>query len=239
MSKDGKKYKAAAAKVDRLKNYSVDEAINLVKETNFAKFDATVECHVRLGVDPRQADQQVRGVVVLPNGLGKTVRILVFAQGEGARLETRHDAMIAAEAGADYVADTDEWIKKIQDGWTDFDVAIATPDMMGRVGRLGKVLGPRGLMPNPKAGTVAPAGDIPRVIREARAGRVEFRLDKTGNLHVPVGKVSFPSQSLVENLNAFLDAVKKAKPSSAKGNYLRRVTVASTMGPGIRVDAGV
>jgi large subunit ribosomal protein L1 len=230
MSKDGKKYKAAAAKVDRLKNYPVDEAISLVKETNFAKFDATVECHVRLGVDPRQADQQVRGVVVLPNGLGKTVRILVFAQGEGARL--------AQEAGADYVADTDEWIKKIQDGWTDFDVAIATPDMMGRVGRLGKVLGPRGLMPNPKAGTVAPAGDIPRVIKEARAGRVEFRLDKTGNLHVPVGKASFSNQSLVENLNAFLDAVKKAKPSGAKGNYLRRVTVTSTMGPGIRVDAG-
>ncbi|MGQ9814333.1 MAG: 50S ribosomal protein L1 [Candidatus Roseilinea sp.] len=231
MSKDGKKYKAAAAKVDRLKNYSINEAISLVKETNFAKFDATVECHVRLGVDPRQADQQVRGVVVLPHGLGKTVRILVFAQGEGARL--------AREAGADYVADTDEWIRKIQDGWTDFDVAIATPDMMGRVGRLGKVLGPRGLMPNPKAGTVAPAEDIPRVIKEARAGRVEFRLDKTGNLHAPVGKVSFPNQSLVENLNAFLDAVKKAKPSAAKGNYLRRVTVTSTMGPGIRVDAGV
>ncbi len=230
MSKDGKKYRAAAAKVDRLKNYPVDEAVKLVKETSFTKFDATVECHVRLGVDPRQADQQVRGVVVLPNGLGKTVRILVFAQGEGARL--------AQEAGADYVADTDEWIKKIQDGWTEFDVAIATPDMMGRVGRLGKVLGPRGLMPNPKAGTVAPAGDIPRVIKEARAGRVEFRLDKTGNLHVPVGKVSFPNQSLVENLNAFLDAVKKAKPSGAKGNYLRRVTVTSTMGPGIRVDAG-
>lgn len=230
MSKDGKKYKAAAARVDRLKNYSVDEAISLVKETSFTKFDATVECHVRLGVDPRQADQQVRGVVVLPNGLGKTVRILVFAQGEGARL--------AQEAGADYVADTDEWIKKIQDGWTDFDVAIATPDMMGRVGRLGKVLGPRGLMPNPKAGTVAPPADIPRVIREARAGRVEFRLDKTGNLHAPIGKVSFPSQRLVENLNAFLDAVKKAKPASAKGNYLRRVTVTSTMGPGIRVDVG-
>lgn len=230
MSKDGKKYRAAAAKVDRLKNYSVDEAISLVKETSFTKFDATVECHVRLGVDPRQADQQVRGVVVLPNGLGKTVRILVFAQGEGARL--------AQEAGADYVADTDEWIKKIQDGWTEFDVAIATPDMMGRVGRLGKVLGPRGLMPNPKAGTVAPPADIPRVIKEARAGRVEFRLDKTGNLHVPIGKVSFSGQSLVENLNAFLDAVKKAKPASAKGNYLRRVTVTSTMGPGIRVDAG-
>jgi len=226
----GKKYKAAAAKVDRMKNYQVAEAVALVKDTTFTKFDATVECHVRLGVDPRQADQQVRGVVVLPNGLGKTVRILVFAQGEGARL--------AQEAGADYVADTDEWIKKIQDGWTDFDVAVATPDMMGRVGRLGKVLGPRGLMPNPKAGTVAPAADIPRVIKESRAGRVEFRLDKTGNLHVPVGKASFPQDKLAENLTAFLDAVRKAKPAGAKGNYLRRITVTSTMGPGIRVDTG-
>jgi large subunit ribosomal protein L1 len=231
MSQTGKKYTAAAARVDRLKNYSVPEAVALVQETSYATFDATVECHIRLGVDPRQADQQVRGVVVLPNGLGKTVRILVFAQGEGARL--------AQEAGADYVADTDEWIKKIQDGWTDFDVAVATPDMMGRVGRLGKVLGPRGLMPNPKAGTVAPAPDIPRVIKEARAGRIEFRLDKTGNLHVPVGKVSFTTDKLAENLQSFLDAVKKAKPAAAKGNYIRRVTVTSTMGPGIRVDAGV
>jgi len=231
MSQTGKKYTSVAAKVDRLKNYTVPDAVALVKETSFTKFDATVECHIRLGVDPRQADQQVRGVVVLPNGLGKTVRILVFAQGEGARL--------AQEAGADYVADTDEWIKKIQDGWTDFDVAVATPDMMGRVGRLGKVLGPRGLMPNPKAGTVAPATDIPRVIKEARAGRIEFRLDKTGNLHVPVGKVGFPQDKLAENLQTFLDAVKKAKPAAAKGNYIRRVTVTSTMGPGIRVDAGV
>jgi large subunit ribosomal protein L1 len=226
----GKKFKAAAAKVDRMKNYPVAEAVALVKDTTFTKFDATVECHIRLGVDPRQADQQVRGVVVLPNGLGKTVRILVFAQGEGARL--------AQEAGADYVADTDEWIKKIQEGWTEFDVAVATPDMMGRVGRLGKVLGPRGLMPNPKAGTVAPAADIPRVIKESRAGRVEFRLDKTGNLHVPVGKASFAQDKLAENLTAFLDAVRKAKPAGAKGNYIRRITVASTMGPGIRVETG-
>lgn len=228
MSKHGKKFTAAAAKVDRLKNYTVPEAIALTKETNTVKFDATVECHIRLNVDPRQADQQVRGVVVLPNGLGKTVRILVFAQGEGARL--------AHEAGADAVAETDEWIKKIQDGWTDFDVAIATPDMMGRVGRLGKVLGPRGLMPNPKAGTVVPAADIPRVIKESRAGRVEFRLDKTANLHVPVGKVSFSAESLVENLSTFLDAVRRARPAAAKGNFIRRITVASTMGPGVRID---
>ncbi len=228
MAKAGKKYLAAAEKVDRNKLYSTSEAVQLVKDTSFTKFDATVECHVRLGVDPRQADQQVRGVVVLPNGLGKTVRVLVFAQGEGAR--------IAHEAGADIVADTDEWIKKIQDGFTDFDVAIATPDMMGKVGRLGKVLGPRGLMPNPKAGTVVPPDDIPRVIKEARAGRVEFRLDKTGNLHVPVGKVSFSPQALNENLIAFLDAVNKAKPAAAKGNFVKRITLTSTMGPGVRVD---
>lgn len=228
MAKAGKKYLAAAQKVDRNKLYSTAEAVQLVKDTSFTKFDATVECHVRLGVDPRQADQQVRGVVVLPNGLGKTVRVLVFAQGEGAR--------IAQEAGADIVADTDEWIKKIQDGFTDFDVAIATPDMMGKVGRLGKVLGPRGLMPNPKAGTVVPPDDIPRVIKETRAGRVEFRLDKTGNLHVPVGKVSFTPQALNENVLAFLDAVNKAKPAAAKGTYIKRVTLTSTMGPGVRVD---
>jgi large subunit ribosomal protein L1 len=189
-----------------------------------------VECHVRLGVDPRQADQQVRGVVVLPNGLGKTVRILVFAQGEGAR--------IAREAGADIVADTDEWVNKINGGFTEFDLAIATPDMMGKVGRLGKVLGPRGLMPNPKAGTVAPAPDLPKAIKEARAGRIEFRLDKSGNLHVPVGKVSFAQTALEENLNSFLDAVRKARPAAAKGIFMKRVTVAATMGPGIRVVSG-
>ena len=228
MAKHGKKYLAAAAKVDRLKNYTVPEAAALAKATSITKFDGTVECHVRLNVDPRQADQQVRGVVVLPNGLGKTVRILVFAQGDGAR--------IAHEAGADFVAENDEWIKKVQEGWTDFDVAVATPDMMGRVGRLGKILGPRGLMPSPKAGTVVPATDIPRVIKETRAGRVEFRLDKTANLHVPIGKVNFPEDKLAENLAAFLEAVKKAKPAAAKGNYVRHITVSATMGPGVRVD---
>jgi large subunit ribosomal protein L1 len=228
MAQHGKKFEEAAKKVDRLKNYTVSEAVALTKETSISKFDGTVECHIHLNVDPRQADQQVRGVVVLPNGLGKTVRILVFAQGDAAR--------IAHEAGADFVAENDEWVKKIQDGWTDFDVAIATPDMMGRVGRLGKVLGPRGLMPNPKAGTVAPATEIPRVIKETRAGRVEFRLDKTANLHVPVGKVSFSQETLAENLTAFLDAVKRAKPPAAKGNYIRRITLTSTMGPGVRID---
>ena len=228
MAKHGKKYLAAAAKVDHLKNYTVPEAAALAKATSITKFDGTVECHVRLNVDPRQADQQVRGVVVLPNGLGKTVRILVFAQGDGARL--------AHEAGADFVAENDEWVKKIQEGWTDFDVAVATPDMMGRVGRLGKILGPRGLMPSPKAGTVVPATDIARVIKETRAGRVEFRLDKTANLHVPIGKVNFPEDKLAENLAAFLEAVKKAKPAAAKGNYVRHITVSATMGPGVRVD---
>jgi large subunit ribosomal protein L1 len=229
MGKEGKKYKAAVAKVDREKLYSVPEAVKLVKETSFTKFDGTVECHIRLGVDPRQNDQQVRGVVVLPNGLGKTVRVLVFAQGEGAR--------IAQEAGADIVADTDEWVNKINGGFTDFDVAIATPDMMGKVGRLGKVLGPRGLMPNPKTGTVIPPAEIPRVIKESRAGRIEFRLDKSGNLHVPIGKVSFSEKALEENLSDFLGAVTKAKPASVKGIYMKRVTVTSTMGPGIRVEA--
>ena len=228
MSKHGKKFLAAAAKVDRMKNYTVQEAVALAKETSIAKFDGTVECHIHLNVDPRQADQQVRGIVVLPNGLGKTVRILVFAQGDAAR--------IAREAGADSVAENDEWIKKIQDGWTEFDVAIATPDMMGRVGRLGKVLGPRGLMPNPKAGTVIPAADIPRVINETRAGRVEFRLDKTANLHVPIGKVGFEQDKLAENLTSFLDAVKRARPAAAKGNFVRRITLTSTMAPGVRID---
>ena len=229
MAKHGKKYLEAFAKVDPEKSYTPREALALVKETAYAKFDSTVEIHLRMGLDPRQADQQVRDVVVLPNGLGKTVRVLVFAQGEGA---TR-----ATEAGADYVADNDEWIAKIQGGWTDFDVAIATPDMMGKAGRLGRVLGPRGLMPNPKAGTVVPAEDLPRVIREAKAGRVEFRLDKTANRHVPLGKSSFDLQKLYENLAALMDAIKKAKPAAAKGSYIRRITLTSTMGPAVRVDA--
>ena len=184
---------------------------------------------MRMGLDPRQADQQLRDVVVLPHGLGKTVRVLVFAQGEA--------ASIAEKAGADIVADTDEWINKIQAGFTDFDVAIATPDMMGKAGKLGRVLGPRGLMPNPKAGTVVDADQLPRVIEEAKAGRVEFRLDKTANIHVPIGKVSFDSKKLYENFAALMEAIRKAKPSAAKGTYIRRITVTSTMGPGIRVDS--
>ena len=231
MAKHGKKYLAALAKVDIDKNYSPLEAVALVKETSYAKFDATVEAHLRMGLDPRQADQQIRDVVVLPNGLGKTVRVMVFAQGDGATK--------AREGGADFVADTDEMINKIAAGWTDFDVAISTPEMMGKVGRLGRVLGPRGLMPNPKAGTVVPAEDLPRVINEAKAGRVEFRLDKTANLHVPIGKVSFDLQKLYENFAALMDAIKKAKPSAAKGSYIRKITITSTMGPGIKVDSNL
>jgi large subunit ribosomal protein L1 len=228
MPKHGKKFLAAAAKVNRDQLYSPTEAVALAKETSFVNFDATVEVHMRLGVDPRQADQMVRDVVVLPHGLGKTVRVLVFAQGEGAAL--------ARQAGADIVADDDETLAKIQGGWTDFDVAIATPDMMGKVGRLGRVLGPRGLMPNPKAGTVVPAEDIARVVHESKAGRVEFRLDKTANLHVPIGKSSFDQTKLFENLAALMEAVKKARPAAAKGTYLKRVTLTTTMGPGIKID---
>jgi large subunit ribosomal protein L1 len=228
MAKHGKKYLAAAEKVDANRAYSPEEAVALVKETHFTKFDSTVEVHLRLGVDPRHADQQVRDVVVLPHGLGKTVRVLVFAQGEGAAL--------AREAGADYVADDDESIARIQGGWTDFDVAIATPDLMGKVGRLGRVLGPRGLMPNPKAGTVVPAEDLPRVIHESKAGRVEFRVDKTANLHVPIGKASFTKEQLYDNLAALMEAIKKARPATAKGTYIKRITLTSTMGPGIKLD---
>lgn len=228
MAKHGKKYLAAAAKVDHDREYNPREAIALIKETSITSFDATVEIHIRLGVDPRHADQQVRNVVVLPHGTGKAVRVIVFAEGDGASL--------AREAGADYVADDDEMIKKIQNGWTDFDVAIATPDMMGKVGRLGRVLGPRGLMPNPKAGTVVSAEDIPRVVNETKAGRVEFRVDKTSNLHVSIGKVSFDENQIYENMNALMEAVRKARPASSKGIYVRRVTLTTTMGPGIKVD---
>lgn len=228
MPKRGKKYKQAAAKIDRNRLYSPEEAIKLVKDTSYANFDATVELHMRLGVDPRHADQQVRGTVVLPHGLGKDVKVLVFAQGEGARL--------AKEAGADYVAEDDELIKKIQEGWTDFDVAIATPDMMGKIGRLGRILGPRGLMPSPKAGTLVQVDDIPRAVKEAKAGRVEFRVDKGGNIHVPIGKVSFPDKKLYDNMAVVVEAIKKARPASAKGTYIKRVTLAPTMGPGVRVD---
>lgn len=228
MPKRGKKYRKALEKVDRMQLYSPQEALELVKETCYANFDATVDTHFRLGVDPRHADQQVRGVVLLPHGLGKTVRVLVFAAGEADK--------IAQEAGADYVASDDEWIKKIQNGWTEFDVAIAVPEMMGKVGRLGRILGPRGLMPNPKAGTIAPAEDLPRLIQETKAGRVEFRIDKTSNLHVPIGKASFPTEKLLDNFTAVVDVVKKAKPPGTKGAYIRRLTVTSSMGPGIKVD---
>lgn len=227
MAKHGKKYIEALKKVDETRSYDPKSAVSLVKETSITKFDGTVEVHLRLGVDPRHADQQVRDVVVLPHGLGKTVRILAFVQGPGVAL--------AREAGVDYIAD-DEMIAKIQAGWTDFDVAIATPDMMGKVGRLGRILGPRGLMPNPKAGTVVPNEDLPRVINESKAGRVEFRVDKTANLHVPIGKVSFDNRKLYENMAALMEAIKKARPSAAKGTFIRRVTVTSTMGPGIKVD---
>jgi large subunit ribosomal protein L1 len=228
MPKHGKKYLAAAAKIDPNQAYTPSEAIALAKDTSTVKFDATVEVHIRLGVDPRHADQQVRDVVVLPHGLGKTVRVLVFAQSDG--------ATFAREAGADIVADDDETIAKILGGWTDFDVAISTPDMMGKVGRLGRILGPRGLMPNPKAGTVVPPEDIARVVRESKAGRVEFRVDKTSNLHIPVGKVSFDKEKLYENLAALMEAIKKARPAASKGIYIRRVTLTTTMGPGIKVD---
>lgn len=228
MAKHGKKYMAASAKVTEGQAYTPAEAVALAKETSTTKFDSTVEVHLRMGLDPRQADQMVRDVVVLPHGLGKTVRVLVFAQGEGVAK--------AQEGGADIIADTDEWITKIQGGFTDFDVAISTPDMMSKAGRLGRVLGPRGLMPNPKAGTVVAAEDLPRVIQEAKAGRVEFRLDKTANIHVPIGKVSFSADFLYNNLGALMEAIRKAKPAAAKGAYIKKVTLSTTMGPGIIVD---
>ena len=227
MPKRGRKYEEAAAKVDRDKLYSRMEAVKLIKETAYTKFDPTVEVHFRLGVDPRHADQQVRDVINLPHGLGKTVRVLVFAEGEDARL--------ALEAGADVIAD-DEVIKNIQGGWTEFDVAIAVPSMMGKVGRLGRVLGPRGLMPNPRAGTVAPGEDLPRLIEEAKAGRVEFRIDRTANIHAPIGKASFTEEQLMENLQTLIDAIKRARPASTKGAYVRRMVMANTIGPGIRLD---
>jgi len=229
VKRHGKNYRAAAQKVDEQKLYTPTEAMALVKDTSFTKFDSTVEVHLRLGVDPRHADQQVRGVVLMPAGVGKTVRVLVFAQGEGARL--------AQEAGADHVISDDEGLKKIQEGWTDWDISLAMPDMMGKVGRLGKILGVRGLMPNPKAGTIAAkAEDLPRMIKEAKAGRIEFRIDKTANVHVIIGKASFKPDDLLTNFSALMDAVRKAKPAASKGVYLKRVVVTSTMGPGIKVD---
>jgi len=220
-----KRYGAAAKQIDQAKAYSVEEALETVKAGAKAKFDETVDMSIRLGVDPKHADQMVRGAVVLPNGIGKSVRVLVFAKGEKERE--------AREAGADHVG-AEDLIEKIQGGWLDFDSAIATPDLMGQVGKLGKVLGPRGLMPNPKIGTVS--FDIARAVREAKAGKVEFRVDKAGNVHVLIGKASFPADRLAANAMAMIEAIMRAKPAAAKGNYLRTLTVSSTMGPGVRVD---
>ena len=227
MPKHGKKYREALAKIDRTKQYEPLEAVKLAKETSFTKFDGTIEVHIRLGVDPRHADQQVRDTVMLPHGLGRTVRVLVFAEGDAARE--------ALKEGADYIID-DEIIKKIQNGWFDFDATVSTPKMMSTVGRLGKILGPRGLMPNPKAGTVVPEDDLPRVIKELKAGRVEFRTDKTANLHVPIGKASFETQKLFENFTALIDSVRRSKPPASKGTFFKTITVTSTMGPGVRID---
>lgn len=225
MGKVGKKYRAAQALVERGRLYEPVDALAAVRSASFAKFDETVEISVHLGVDPRHADQIVRGTVVLPHGTGKSVRVLVIAQGE--KLKE------AEAAGADFVGP--EFIEKIKSGWLDCDVVIATPDMMSQVGQLGRILGPRGLMPNPKSGTVTM--DVERAVKDVKAGKIEFRVDKTGNLHAPVGKVSFSQEQLNENLNAFMESVVRAKPSAAKGTYVKSVTLSSTMGPGVRVNA--
>jgi len=231
MAKPGKKYTAAAEKVDRQNLYSPEEALKLAKEIAPAKFDETVELHLRMGIDPRHSDQQIRTTVILPFGLGKTVRVLVFAEGEGAK--------IAQDAGADYVADNEMIARIANEGWTEFDVALAVPDMMRKIGRLGKVLGRKGLMPNPKAGTLVQPEDIPRAIEEARAGRIEFRNDKTANIHIPIGKASFSEEHLQGNMAAVMDAIRRSRPAAAKGTYIRRVVVTTTMGPGIRVDPNI
>ncbi|WP_144526095.1 50S ribosomal protein L1 [Bacillus pumilus] len=225
MAKKGKKYVEAAKLIERTKAYDVAEAVSLTKKANTAKFDATVEVAFRLGVDPRKNDQQIRGAVVLPNGTGKTQRVLVFAKGEKAKE--------AEAAGADYVGDSD-YINKIQQGWFEFDVIVATPDMMGEVGKIGRVLGPKGLMPNPKTGTVT--FEVEKAINEIKAGKVEYRVDKAGNIHAPIGKVSFEDEKLVENFATIYDTILKAKPAAAKGVYVKNVSVTSTMGPGVKVD---
>jgi len=224
MSKNGKRYAAARVALPEGAKYGPDEAVELVKQLAYAKFDETVEVATRLGVDPRKADQLVRGTVVLPHGTGKTVRVLVIAQGE--------KEAEAAEAGADFVGV--DYVQKIQEGWLDFDVVVVTPDLMGKVGPLGRMLGPRGLMPTPKAGTVT--FDIGRAVRDIKAGKIEFRVDKTGNVHAPIGKVSFSDAHLKENLGALMDQIVRAKPSAAKGVYVKSVTVSSTMGPGVAID---
>ena len=227
MVKHGKNYEQAAKLSEPTKAYHPQEAVELAKKAAYAHFDETVELHLQMGVDPRNASQQVRGVALLPHGLGKTTRVLVFAQGEAER--------IAKTAGADF-AGGDELVKKIEDGWLEFDTAIATPDMMGKVGKLGKTLGRKGLMPNPKSGTVVAATDLPRAISDARKGRVEFKLDRTAIIHVPLGKVSFEDDKLMDNLTALVEMVMKTKPSGAKGQYVKSASLTTTMGPGIRLD---
>jgi large subunit ribosomal protein L1 len=228
MAKQGKKFREVAAKIDRDQLYSPDAAISLARETSFVKFDATVEAHIRLGIDPRHADQNIRTTVALPHGTGKTVRVLVFCQGDAVQA--------SLDAGADF-AGNDELITKIdKEDFFDFDVAIATPDMMGKVGRLGRKLGPRGLMPNPKSGTVVAADALPQTIREVRGGRVEFRNDRTGIVHVAIGKLSFTPEQIRDNFAALMEAVKTSKPSGAKGTYVKTVTLSTTMGPGIPVN---
>jgi large subunit ribosomal protein L1 len=229
MTRQGKNYRQASGLVDRQQGYQPLEAIQLAKKAAYAKFDETVELHMRTGLDARHADQQLRGSVLLPHGLGKTVRVLVFAEGEGAKQ--------AQEAGADFVGG-DDLIKKVEGGWTDFDVALAQRELMGKVGRLGRVLGPRGLMPNPRSGTVLEEQDLGKAVRDARQGRVEFRLDRSALIHVPIGKISFEEEKLRENLAAMVEAVVKSKPSGAKGQFVRSATLTTTMGPGIKLDLG-
>lgn len=225
MAKRGKKYQEAVKLIDREQLYAAEEALELVKKTATAKFDETVEVAFRLGVDPKKADQQIRGAVVLPNGTGKVQRVLVFAKGEKAKE--------AEAAGADYVGEED-YINKIQQGWFEFDVIVATPDMMGQVGKIGRVLGPKGLMPNPKTGTVT--FEVEKAVKDIKAGKVEYRVDKAGNIHVPIGKVSFETEKLLENLNTIVDTIIKAKPAAAKGTYIKNISVSSTMGPGVRLN---
>jgi large subunit ribosomal protein L1 len=224
MATQGRKFRASAERVDRAREYPLPEAVGLVKSSAFAKFNETVDVAVRLGVDPRHADQVVRGTVVLPHGTGTTVRVLVITQGDRVKE--------AEAAGADFVGI--EYIQKLRDGWLDCDVIVATPDVMGQLGTLGRVLGPRGLMPNPKAGTVTM--DVAKAVREIKAGKIEFRVDKTGNVHAPVGKVSFSEAQLADNVQAFMETIVRAKPSAAKGTYIRSATISSTMGPGVRLD---
>jgi large subunit ribosomal protein L1 len=227
MAQRGKKYMAAVEKIDRTREYEPKEAISALKDIAFAKFDETVELHIRTGLDTRHADQQLRGTIVLPHGLGKGQRVLVFAEGEGAR--------IAEQNGADEVGG-DDLVKKVEGGFLDFEVALATKEMMGKVGRLGRVLGPRGLMPNPRTNTVVDAEDLPKAIRDAKQGRVEFRTDRTNLVHVPLGKISFEENALLDNLNALVEAIMREKPTGAKGQYVRSMTLTTTMGPGVKLD---